>query len=100
MTKGGVDKKGWWVYILLCKDDKLYTGITDNLERRINQHNAGNGCKFTKYRIPVKLVYKEKCLSKSDALKREIEIKGWTRKKKLSLFEVCTSDTHPQCHQK
>jgi len=75
----------WYVYIVKCKDDKLYTGITNNLENRIKQHNRGCGCRFTKYRIPVELLHVEKYDSKGKALSREAEIKGWKKEKKLEL---------------
>jgi putative endonuclease len=76
----------WHVYIIECKDSKLYTGITNNLKRRINAHNSGNGGRFTKYRVPVKLVYSEECLTKQEALKREAQIKRLKRPQKLSLI--------------
>jgi len=75
----------WFVYVIECKDSRLYTGITNDLDRRIKQHNRGQGCRFTKYRIPVKLVYSETCSSKGEALKREAEIKGWKKDRKLEL---------------
>ncbi|MFA5271940.1 MAG: GIY-YIG nuclease family protein [Candidatus Omnitrophota bacterium] len=75
----------WYVYIVECKDGKLYTGITNNLKNRIKQHNCGHGCRFTKYRIPVKLLHSENCDAKGEALSREAEIKGWTREDKLKL---------------
>lgn len=78
----------WFVYILECKDGKLYTGITNDLTRRIKQHNRGQGCRFTKFRIPVKLVHSEACPSKETALRREAEIKGWKRERKLELLSV------------
>lgn len=74
------------VYILLCSDNTLYTGWTNDLENRISAHNAGAGAKYTKARLPVKLVYSEVLGSKSQALKREIEIKRLSRKKKIELF--------------
>jgi putative endonuclease len=76
----------WHVYIIQCKDSKLYTGITNNLKRRINAHNSGNGGRFTKYRAPVKLVHSEECLTKQEALKREAQIKRLERPQKLSLI--------------
>ena len=76
----------WWLYIVACKDGKLYTGVTSDLQRRIRQHNRGQGCRFTKFRTPVHLVYKERCSSKQLALRREAEIKGWNRDKKLKLI--------------
>ena len=76
----------WHVYIIECKDSLLYTGITKDLERRVKEHNSGNGCRFTKYRAPVKLVYSEKAKNRPQALIREAEIKRFRRQKKLKLF--------------
>jgi len=76
----------WHIYIIKCKDETLYTGITNDLERRIKAHNSGNGCRFTKYRAPVELVHTEKVRSKSLALKREVAIKRLPRSKKLALI--------------
>lgn len=77
-----------YVYILMCKDNTLYTGWTNSLERRVKVHNEGKGAKYTRGRLPVKLVYFEEFLSKSEALKREYEIKKMTRKEKISLIET------------
>jgi putative endonuclease len=77
----------WFAYILLCKDNSLYTGITTNLKKRVYRHNQGVACRFTSIRKPVKLVYSEKFPNKSEARKREIQLKGWTRKKKQLLIE-------------
>ena len=74
------------VYILECNDQSLYTGITNDLKKRIIAHNSGKGAKYTKARLPVKLVYKESCKTKSDSLKREFEIKKLKRIEKLNLF--------------
>lgn len=76
----------WHVYIIKCSDSKLYTGITNDLKRRIEAHNSGNGCRFTKCRTPVELVYTEKVKTKPQALKREAAIKHLTRKQKLELI--------------
>ena len=76
----------WHIYIIECNDGKLYTGITNNLERRVKAHNSGNGCRFTKYRIPVKLLYSEEASGKPEALKREAGIKQLSRQKKLELI--------------
>ncbi len=75
----------WHVYIIECRDHTLYTGITNNLPRRIKAHNSGNGGRYTKYRWPVKLIHSEGSLNKSEAQKREAYIKGLTREKKLQL---------------
>ncbi|MBN2121259.1 MAG: GIY-YIG nuclease family protein [Candidatus Omnitrophica bacterium] len=77
----------WYLYIIQCKDRTLYTGITNDLSRRIRDHNSGNGCRYTKYRRPVKLIHSEEFPTKSAALKRESYIKGLTRAKKLKITE-------------
>ncbi len=76
-----------YVYILECSDGTFYTGWTTNIENRINTHNAKKGAKYTKYRLPVKLVYSESFETKSDALKREAEIKKLNRKDKIELIK-------------
>ena len=77
----------WVVYILECQDKTLYTGITNNLERRITQHEKGQGAKYTKGRGPFEIKYTESCDDKSLALQRECEIKKLSREQKL---ELCT----------
>lgn len=77
-----------YVYILICSDETLYTGFTFDLEKRISEHNFWkNAAKYTKSRRPVKLVYFEELENKSQALKREREIKKLSRKQKLLLIE-------------
>lgn len=76
----------FYVYILRCADDTLYTGYTDNPERRLRVHNAGKGAKYTRSRLPVELVYRETLEDKSAALRREREIKKLTRAQKLALI--------------
>lgn len=75
-----------YVYIVECSDHTYYTGWTTNLEQRIKAHNEGNGAKYTKARRPVKLIYVEELLDKSQALKREYAIKQLTRKQKELLI--------------
>ncbi|MDP2905948.1 MAG: GIY-YIG nuclease family protein [Candidatus Omnitrophota bacterium] len=75
----------WHVYIIECSDSKLYTGITNNLKRRIQAHNSGNGGRFTRIRTPVKLRYSEEALTRSAALKREAQIKRLPRPAKVKL---------------
>lgn len=77
----------YFVYILRCKDDTLYTGITDDLERRVSAHRAGKGAKYTRGRAPLELVYREACPDKPTALRREREVKRLSRARKLSLIE-------------
>jgi len=76
----------WYVYIIDCNGTWLYTGITKDLERRVKEHNSSNGCRFTRCRTPVKLMYNEKVRTRSIALKREAAIKRLSRKKKLELI--------------
>jgi|TARA_B100001971_G_scaffold65831_1_gene60520 putative endonuclease len=78
----------WIVYILRCADGTLYTGITNDLERRMAEHEAGQGAKYTKGRGPFKLVYQEICQDRGVASRREIEIKSLDRKAKLSLVST------------
>lgn len=79
-------EKQWVLYILECRDGTLYTGITDDLERRIKAHNSGKGAKYTRGRGPLILRYQEPCPDKSSALRREREIKALSRKEKLALI--------------
>lgn len=76
----------WFVYILECKDKSFYTGITNDLERRLRAHNSGKGAKYTKARLPVRLIYRESHKTREDSLKREIEIKKLKRSEKLDLI--------------
>lgn len=76
-----------YVYIVRCSDDTLYTGIAKDIDNRINQHNKGRGARYTKTRLPVELVYSEKLPAYTDAMKREREIKKFTRARKLKLIE-------------
>jgi putative endonuclease len=78
--------KSNYVYILKCSDNTLYCGWTNDLVERIKAHNMGKGAKYTKSRLPVDLVYSENSESKSDALRREIEIKKMKRSEKLTLI--------------
>ena len=76
----------WVVYILRCSDGTYYTGITNDLPRRIGQHNDGKGAKYTKARGPVELVYSEEQPNRSKATKREAEIKALSRSKKQAII--------------
>ncbi len=78
----------WYVYILLCIDKSLYTGISDNPEKRFIDHKNGKGGKYTRSHKPIKIVYTETVESKSAALKREFEIKSWSRKKKIKILKL------------
>ena len=77
----------YYLYILHCGDDTLYTGITTDVEKRLALHQSGKGAKYTRGRGPLAVVYREECGDKSAALRRELEIKALTRKEKLALIE-------------
>lgn len=79
-----------FVYILKCKDESLYTGWTNDLEKRIKTHNSGKGAKYTRGRTPVKLMYYEEYEDKLIAQRREREIKKLPRGKKLELIKSKT----------
>ena len=80
--------KPWYVYILKCADDTLYTGITTDVNRRLNEHNKGTGAKYTKTRLPVVLVAVSEASNRSEASKEEYRIKQLTRKEKLQLINI------------
>jgi len=73
----------FYIYILLCSDQSLYTGYTNDIEKRVETHRQGLGSKYVRAHLPCKLVYSEKFETKSEAMKRETEIKSWNRSKKL-----------------
>ena len=77
----------WYVYMLRCSDDTLYTGSTNDLKKRLAAHNEGRGAKYTKPRTPCTMVYQEEVNDKSAALRREAAIKKLTRSEKLQLIE-------------
>ena len=76
-----------YTYIVECSDGTLYTGWTNNLEKRLEAHNAGKGAKYTKTRRPVKLVYQEQFETKEEAMSREYHIKQLSRKEKMKLLK-------------
>jgi len=76
----------WFVYMLRCGDDSIYTGITKDLNKRIKAHKSGNGSKYLRGKLPLKLVYEENFLDRSTASKREIEIKKLQKKEKELLI--------------
>lgn len=78
----------WVVYILECSDNSLYTGITNDLARRLEEHRTGLGAKYTKYRSPMRVRYTEYRGTKSAALIREAAIKSLARSEKLALIAM------------
>ena len=77
----------WYVYIVECNDGSLYTGITNDINKRIKKHNSGKGAKYTKTRLPVKLKIKFEANDRSEASKLEYKIKQLSRQEKLKLIE-------------
>ena len=76
-----------YTYILLCGDNTLYTGWTNDIEKRLTAHNCGRGARYTRTRLPVKLVYLEEHETKEQAMSREWHIKKLTREEKLTLAD-------------
>jgi len=79
--------KHWYLYIIKCRDGTFYTGVTTDIDKRLERHNVGKGAKYTRGRRPVKLVYYERDLTERAARRREREIKSWRRQKKAALIE-------------
>ncbi len=82
-----VKKQHWLVYILRCSDGTLYTGITTDIERRLEEHNNGTGARYTRARRPVKVVFNINAKNRSEASSLEIQIKKLTRKQKIQLIK-------------
>ena len=85
-------EKDWCVYILQCADGTFYTGVTNDIFRRVKMHSNGTGAKYTQGRGPVKLCYLETADSHGDALRREYAIKHLSRAEKLKLIEMFTPE--------
>ncbi len=80
-------KEAWFLYMLRCSDDTIYTGITKDIERRLTMHNNGKASRYTRIRRPVVLQYQEKCKSRTQALIRECAAKALPREKKEELIK-------------
>lgn len=80
--------KKYYTYMLRCKDNTIYSGFTVDIEKRVETHNAGKGAKYTRARLPVELVYYEEFGVKSEALKRERELKKYTHKEKEEIINI------------
>lgn len=76
------------LYILQCRDGTLYTGVTTSVERRVAEHKAGTGARYTRARGVRRLVYTEECGTRSQALKRELAVKALSRREKLALVKL------------
>ena len=77
----------WYLYILRCNDGSLYTGITTDVQRRLEEHRSGKGAKYTRGRAPLELVYTEECGTHSLALKRELAVKAMKTTQKNGLIK-------------
>ncbi len=88
-----------YAYIVECGDGSLYTGWTNHLEERMQSHNEGKGAKYTRSRLPVRLVYYEEFTTKQEAMKREYAIKQLTRKDKLFLIEKQSAKVRKRCEK-
>lgn len=84
----------WFVYILRCSDGSLYTGVTTDVKRRSEQHNAGTASRYTRGRLPVRVAYQEPRASRSAALKREWAVKSMARLAKESLIRRAARPSH------
>ena len=78
----------WYVYIVRCGDNTLYTGITTDIAERLRKHNAGRGSRYVSRKGTARLVYTEPCSNRSIAYRRELEIKSWNRARKLALIAI------------
>ena len=78
----------YYLYIILCADNTLYTGITNDLFNRMKVHEEGKGSKYVRSRLPIKIIHTEEFVDKSSACKREAEIKTWPRAKKIKLLKL------------
>ena len=85
----------WYVYVLRCADNSLYTGITTSIERRLKEHNECNkkGAKYTRVRRPVNLAYAEQQLNRQEASRREYQLKKYNKKKKEQLVSSFNTST-------
>jgi putative endonuclease len=77
----------WFVYIAECRDKALYVGIARDAKKRIKEHNTSDKCRYTRFRKPLDLIYQEVCPDYNSARKRELEVKRFSRKKKLALIQ-------------
>lgn len=75
----------WHVYLVECSDGTLYCGITNDITKRLSTHNAGKASRYTRARLPVRLVWVERCATRGDALRRELAVKALPRARKLAL---------------
>lgn len=90
------ESQPWFVYLLLCSDQTLYTGITTDPQQRLHEHNhSDRGARYTRGRRPVRLVYCEQVADRSQALRREYRIKGYSRRQKEALVQNFQASSEP-----
>lgn len=80
-------EESWFLYVLECRDGTFYTGITKDIEERVRKHNSGAGARYTRGRRPVRVIHRERCRSRSEALKREKALKRLSRAEKEEYLE-------------
>ncbi|PIU56077.1 MAG: hypothetical protein COS89_06385 [Deltaproteobacteria bacterium CG07_land_8_20_14_0_80_38_7] len=97
--KKNTKKRGWYLYVLKCSDNTLYTGITNDLERRLEEHNSGHGSKYTRARKPSEIIFYKKCRSRSDALKQEAYVKSLPRDEKFDYINEAKDKPELQTKQ-
>ncbi|MBU1424714.1 MAG: GIY-YIG nuclease family protein [Gammaproteobacteria bacterium] len=90
----------FWVYMLRCSDGSYYTGHTDYLEARIGLHQSGECDGYTQSRLPVELIWSQECCTREEALAAEMQIKGWSRKKKEALMRGDWAEVSRLAHSK
>ena len=78
-------REKWFLYILECSDGSFYTGVTKDIKRRFKMHTSGKASRYTRTRLPVKLLYQETCKNRTDALVRECQVKSFPKEKKFAL---------------
>ena len=88
LPKSGRQKEKWYLYILRCADLSLYTGITKDIDRRFKMHSEGKAARYTRTRLPIEIVYRENCKSRTEALTRECTVKALPKAKKLALIQT------------
>jgi len=86
--KNPKSRQRWFLYILRCKDGSFYTGVTNNVERRLKMHSAGKASRYTRVRRPVQLIFQETCANRPIALARECAVKSLPREKKEELVNT------------
>ncbi|MDP2919613.1 MAG: GIY-YIG nuclease family protein [Dehalococcoidia bacterium] len=87
MNRSGITDREWFFYIVRCRDNSLYSGIAVDIQERLKEHNNGTGAKYTSGRRPVALVYSEPCNNVSEARKREVQVKRWSKTEKERLIQ-------------